>query len=1474
MKQSTVNPFDSTSRFLLPLLLLLGLAAAPSLPAAPEFVYLGDLSGGSVYSVARAVSADGTYVVGDSSSTGSGITGEDIETGEASPTEAFIWDEASGMVGLGDLGGGFFHSSALDVSADGQYVVGTSSNSTRGTAAFRWFRGPPATRTAIVSLPSGGRTTSSARATSISSAGDVAVGWGRSVTVIVIDKEVFEEVTLRAFRWTGAGVVWMDETPNSPGARTAAAISPNGVTMVGDYALDIAIPPGIYRTVGAFVEHIGQVDGLATSPAAVTADGRTIVGGYQNGGFVWTENAVPGIRTLPVPAVGISANGRLILDAAGGLYMDGEGPHDLREILADGGEIDLRALSPSQFRATAISDDGFTCVGSAVEGVAVKAWRVRFSDSDGNGLPDEVEEFICGIQGDSYLTRISQGSNLFADLRETTGYGDMLRYYGRPWKRGAGRVPERDDTQPAEFLRAVLLLGGCPDGGGIDSEALATQFLAGVAFPAVAELHDYEMLLGNEALADALDPTIGLDGIPPDDVSDEFAFKGVAGIQDLLDEELALLRGRELPGVPADWVNEATYYPEFTAPGETARGVAVYNRLPPNAAGANAAAYRSNYAAADNFEAAGKFPQGQGDAHGHYLTALRAAIELLRDGPEALPAPYFGLLTGMAASDGAGLDLVGRLAEAATARAGSAMLITDLLFRRDYRENPDDPRTAQLFSDPDRTRAWSMGEWARRGALGAYFDWALAAHWAPTDENRPLHRGNMPELEELSGAVTGFQERLDCAGSGLDPLGLVQNVVPFGIDASGLEPGSGRSHYEQVRDAAARALENARKAFEAANQAGQRLRDSDKAFSDFSERLEDTRADHDQQLIEICGLPSADDPRDNDLDPATGDFEESQSHPDLTNFLATDADLAARGMRPRSAPGQIQLALSELRVAGLRLDQAGLALDELGAQIRSKLERIELLAQVQAERIQIVSTSCDQQVALTRRLEDIEEAANRWGLIKSFAKAAYGAATGNPDQALEFIKNGLGWVAEKVVAGRSDDKYDIEVERQRVQCWKELGLQGLEHIIIVDAEKRELAALLRRSPQLMIDQSAAAEVVVQALGRLQQSVSRAQLLVKERQRLVARTEGDLRTERWKDMSFRVFRNAVLKNYRGFFDIAARYVVLAARAYAYEFDTRSDGDDVLAGIYRERRLGSAAGLEGGLQGVLTRLEGAVTINNFNRPLETLGERSFSFRRNLLGIGVQDFPNDDLRFRAFLESSIMERVEDLSEVRDLAQVSAQRDFGPAIVLPFSTEIDGRNFFGLGPELPYGNANFSITRNAKIRSYAIRFDGVETALGIDPESGTVFVYLLPTGDSVLRENTNLPVIEDELITPWAVIDQFLPAPPLAAGVDLTQRSYSPWRSNAQASGNFLNEIKRQRDSEAQVELGQPLRFNTNLAGRSAWNTRWLLVIPGSQWTASSDPAEIRRKLLQFIYGTRADPAEHFGITDIRWIIQAYSH
>jgi probable HAF family extracellular repeat protein len=83
---------------------------------------------GGYRSVARAVSADGSVVVGD----GRGASG----------IEAFRWTASGGRINLGTLGtipGHLFDSFALDISADGSVIVGRSDTDARGgTEAFLW----------------------------------------------------------------------------------------------------------------------------------------------------------------------------------------------------------------------------------------------------------------------------------------------------------------------------------------------------------------------------------------------------------------------------------------------------------------------------------------------------------------------------------------------------------------------------------------------------------------------------------------------------------------------------------------------------------------------------------------------------------------------------------------------------------------------------------------------------------------------------------------------------------------------------------------------------------------------------------------------------------------------------------------------------------------------------------------------------------------------------------------------------------------------------------------------------------------------------------------------------------------------------------------------------------------------------------------------------------------------------------------
>ena len=85
--------------------------------AAGDITYLDHLPGG-VQAWATDVSADGSVVVGYDSDRGLSFSGWD---------EAFRWTEDGGIVGLGDLPGGASWSEARAVSADGSVVVGRAS---------------------------------------------------------------------------------------------------------------------------------------------------------------------------------------------------------------------------------------------------------------------------------------------------------------------------------------------------------------------------------------------------------------------------------------------------------------------------------------------------------------------------------------------------------------------------------------------------------------------------------------------------------------------------------------------------------------------------------------------------------------------------------------------------------------------------------------------------------------------------------------------------------------------------------------------------------------------------------------------------------------------------------------------------------------------------------------------------------------------------------------------------------------------------------------------------------------------------------------------------------------------------------------------------------------------------------------------------------------------------------------------------
>lgn len=250
---------------------------------------------------------------------------------------------------------------------------------------------------------------------------------------------------------------------------------------------------------------------------------------------------------------------------------------------------------------------------------------------------------------------------------------------------------------------------------------------------AAGRLSDLYMLLGNEAYADASDPTIAYgtdDGVYGAEASTITCFQNQTGSPQtgsLLEEELALLRGRDDTQQPG--VQKKPFY----------------NRLVWNfTQGDGEVAYAANYDIRDRVyqdpntgavdpsrtdgliseaDAQLDYPQGHGDAWGHYLTALQGYYRLLQNTNFYWVPQSEAVLVGGATIQVDYYD-ERRFAKAAAAKARTGAEIVNLTYRHAYTEDPSGQY--QGYLDSNASRAWGVSQWASRAGQGAYFDWVTA----------------------------------------------------------------------------------------------------------------------------------------------------------------------------------------------------------------------------------------------------------------------------------------------------------------------------------------------------------------------------------------------------------------------------------------------------------------------------------------------------------------------------------------------------------------------------------------------------------------------------------------------------------------------------------------------------------------------------------------------------------------------------
>ncbi len=482
-----------------------------------------------------------------------------------------------------------------------------------------------------------------------------------------------------------------------------------------------------------------------------------------------------------------------------------------------------------------------------------------FVDADQDGIPDYRAQLAMG-----WIKRVLDAVNPYeARIRAFDGdnpstKSSMLAQFGQRFEGPVALNPDKNVIENVgliELYQTVLKRGRDLS---IDlSRPVSTPALANALQLASTRLSDFYTILGNEAYVDAQDPAIGYGSAPGNDLSGSapgyggispavFAFQNQ--MSSLIEEELGLLRGVD------DY---------FARP--------VYNRLFWNfTKGEGEAAYAMNYNITDinqdgfinEADAMVLYPQGHGDAWGHYLTALRNQYNLLNH-------PYFNWVS---RSEFYNLqDIVikvdfldeRKFAETAATKAKAGAEIVNLTYREKYVEQPE--AQWQGYTDSNKDRAWGVQDWARRAAQGAYFDWVTANALLPSvhpndtlEGIQKVDRHANTDIAVISANLNVIQTTVDQSNKGYNPLGLSGNVVPMDIDPNFLVVGSGNQshfHFEQIYERAIAAMENAKATWDNANEDRNRIRQVANNEAEFRNQVFQEDLTYKNQLIQIFGRP-------------------------------------------------------------------------------------------------------------------------------------------------------------------------------------------------------------------------------------------------------------------------------------------------------------------------------------------------------------------------------------------------------------------------------------------------------------------------------------------------------------------------------------------------------------------------------------------------------------------------------------------
>jgi len=272
--------------------------------------------------------------------------------------------------------------------------------------------------------------------------------------------------------------------------------------------------------------------------------------------------------------------------------------------------------------------------------------------------------------------------------------------------------------------------------------------------------------------------------------------------------------------------------------------------------------------------------------------------------------------------------------------------------------------------------------------------------------------------------------------------------------------------------------------------------------------------------------------------------------------------------------------------------------------------------------------------------------------------------------------------------------------------------------------------------------------------------------------------------------------------------------------------------------------------------------------FNNPENETGR--FSLRTELFRTQTNNATSKDT-WQTVLRSCWVPNLFDLPEWnRYCISFSPAVPPEPALVIPFASTVTfGDNFFGWplgGNDSAYDSSHFA----TKIRGVGVWFANYNNlAMSLTPR-----VYLVPAGVDILRSPTDDFGVTRE----WRVVDQLVPVP----FVNPDYKQDPNWIPiNSMLDGTYAD-IRKFASFRAYHDGGfnvSEMTYSTRLVGRSVWNTKWLLIIPGG--TLLSDRTNA---LDTFIYGlpsstgtvqdSRGQLRDGNGVSEIKLYFQTYSY